>query len=83
LQEFTDWVRAGSPLQGWVADCAWLPEFDTYEDYQMTPYEIVGIGEAGTGRAARIAHRHVAAAPSEVCRAETLVGRSAYGRGEN
>ena len=26
-------------MQGWLAECAWIPEFDTYEDYHQTLYE--------------------------------------------
>jgi hypothetical protein len=36
---FAAWVRAAGPLQAWMAECAWIPEFDHYESYAMTLYE--------------------------------------------
>jgi hypothetical protein len=56
---FAAWVRQASPLQAWMADCTWVPEFDHYESYAMTLYEAAaavdwrGRGLAGTlcGRA--------------------------------
>jgi hypothetical protein len=50
LQPFLDWVRQAAPWQGWVADCAWHPLFDRYEDYEHTPYE-----KAGTTQQSRMA----------------------------
>jgi hypothetical protein len=38
---FRDFMREAAALQGWLADCAWIPEFDTYEDFHQTPYEDV------------------------------------------
>jgi hypothetical protein len=45
LEDFMQWARGAQPLQGWVADCAWIPIFDSYEDFHMTPYEVVGLTE--------------------------------------
>jgi hypothetical protein len=39
VQTFSEFMRDAAALQGWVADCAWIPEFDTYEDFRQTPYE--------------------------------------------
>ena len=36
---FAAWMDDASPLQGWMTKCAWIPEFDSYERYEMTPYE--------------------------------------------
>jgi hypothetical protein len=56
---FAAWVRGAAPLQAWMADCTWVPDFDHYESYAMTLYEAaaavdwMGRGLAGTlcGRA--------------------------------
>ena len=40
-ETFRDFMREVGALQGWLADCAWIPEFDTYEDFHQTPYENV------------------------------------------
>jgi hypothetical protein len=61
LEPFLDWVRQASPQQGWVADCAWHPLFDRYEDFEHTPYEKAGttqrsrmsLHDAATGTAWR------------------------------
>jgi hypothetical protein len=51
---FAAWVRQAAPLQAWTADCAWVPEFDQYGSYTLTPYEAAadvdwyGRGLAGT-----------------------------------
>jgi hypothetical protein len=36
---FATWIESARPEQGWVADCAWMPIFTTYEDFHATPYE--------------------------------------------
>jgi hypothetical protein len=36
---FRDFMREAGALQGWLADAAWIPEFDTYEDFHETLYE--------------------------------------------
>jgi glutathione S-transferase len=33
------WVGAATPIQAWIADCAWIPEFSSYEEFRSTPYE--------------------------------------------
>ncbi len=38
-EAFAAWVRASGPLQAWAADCAWIPAFDQYDNFAMTPYE--------------------------------------------
>ena len=38
-ESFQDFMREAAALQGWLAVCAWIPEFDTYEDYHQTLYE--------------------------------------------
>lgn len=53
-QGFAAWVRHAAPLQAWTADCAWVPDFDRYGCYTLTPYEAAadidwyGRGLAGT-----------------------------------
>jgi hypothetical protein len=39
LNRFTAWVRGAAPLQAWAGDCAWIPNFDCYDEYVLTPYE--------------------------------------------
>jgi len=39
---FAEWVREQAPLQAWAVDCAWVPEFDQYDHFVMTPYEAAG-----------------------------------------
>jgi hypothetical protein len=41
LNSFTAWLRGAAPLQAWAADCAWIPDFDHYDNYELTPYETV------------------------------------------
>lgn len=41
-REFRTWMAAQAPLQGWEADCAWLPLFDRADSYEHTPYEMLG-----------------------------------------
>jgi hypothetical protein len=36
---FERWVGAVEPLQAWIASAAWIPEFNTYEDFMQTAYE--------------------------------------------
>ena len=50
LADFSAWAGMAEPAQGWVADCAWIPLFNTYEDFHMTPYEVVG-ADRGAGMA--------------------------------
>jgi hypothetical protein len=38
-QMFRDFMRDAGASQGWLAESAWIPEFDTYEDFHQTPYE--------------------------------------------
>ena len=51
---FSAFVRNAAPLQAWCADCAWIPVFDRYGAYTLTPYEAAadidwfGRGLAGT-----------------------------------
>jgi hypothetical protein len=47
LSAFTDWVRTAAPRQGWIADCAWFPEFSCYEDFRGTPYEALARAQWG------------------------------------
>ncbi|WP_137180439.1 hypothetical protein [Roseomonas sp. AR75] len=39
---FLHWVRGAAPLQGWLGEAAWIPGFDTYDDYAFTPWEMLG-----------------------------------------
>jgi hypothetical protein len=36
---FERWLGTAEPLQAWIARAAWIPEFDTYEDFMPTLYE--------------------------------------------
>ncbi len=36
---FADWLDGLSPIQGWIARAAWIPEFDLYDNYNQTLYE--------------------------------------------
>jgi hypothetical protein len=51
---FAAFMRGAAPLQAWCGDCAWIPEFDRYGAYALTPYEAAaavdwfGRGLAGT-----------------------------------
>ena len=50
LAAFRGWMDGAAPLQGWEADCAWLPRFDRAESYEHTPYEILGTSAAARMR---------------------------------
>jgi hypothetical protein len=36
---FEGWIGTVEPLQGWIARGAWIPEFNTYDDFMPTLYE--------------------------------------------
>ena len=36
---FEGWIGTIEPLQAWIARAAWIPEFNTYEDFMQTVYE--------------------------------------------
>ena len=36
---FETWLASIDPLQAWVARAAWIPEFNSWEDFARTPYE--------------------------------------------
>lgn len=36
---FVTWIRLTTAVQGWSQSAAWIPMFDTYDDYRRTPYE--------------------------------------------
>ena len=36
---FETWLASVDPLQAWVARAAWIPEFDSWEDFAQTVYE--------------------------------------------
>jgi hypothetical protein len=36
---FEEWIAGVAPTQAWRVQAAWIPEFDTYEDYASTLYE--------------------------------------------
>jgi hypothetical protein len=38
-QLFEQWIGTAEPLQGWIGRAAWIPEFNTYEEYMRTVYE--------------------------------------------
>jgi hypothetical protein len=42
LAPFLAWARGAAPRQGWVGEAAWIPSFDTYNDYAFTPFEVLG-----------------------------------------
>jgi hypothetical protein len=39
-QMFEGWMAGHDPVQAWITRAAWIPEFDVYESYHQTPYEI-------------------------------------------
>jgi hypothetical protein len=39
-QMFEGWMAGRDPVQAWITRAAWIPEFDVYESYHQTPYEI-------------------------------------------
>ncbi|HXQ15654.1 MAG TPA: hypothetical protein VN814_13620, partial [Caulobacteraceae bacterium] len=36
---FEQWIETVEPSQAWTARAAWVPEFNTYEDFMQTVYE--------------------------------------------
>jgi DNA-directed RNA polymerase specialized sigma24 family protein len=36
---FEGWIGTIEPLQAWIASSAWIPAFNTYEDFMQTVYE--------------------------------------------
>jgi hypothetical protein len=36
---FEGWIGTVEPLQAWIARAAWIPEFNTYEEFMQTVYE--------------------------------------------
>jgi hypothetical protein len=38
-EEFEGWIGTVEPLQAWIARAAWIPEFNTYEEFMRTVYE--------------------------------------------
>ena len=36
---FEGWIGTIEPLQAWIARAAWIPEFNTYEEFMQTVYE--------------------------------------------
>jgi hypothetical protein len=40
---FRHFLREAGALQAWLADGAWIPEFDTYEDFHQTLYENISL----------------------------------------
>jgi hypothetical protein len=36
---FEGWIGTVEPLQAWIARAAWIPEFNTYEEFTQTVYE--------------------------------------------
>jgi hypothetical protein len=39
IDVFETWLACVDPLQAWVARAAWVPEFDSWEDFAQTVYE--------------------------------------------
>ncbi len=39
-QMFDGWMADQGPVQAWITRSAWIPEFDVYENYHQTPYEV-------------------------------------------
>ena len=42
---FKDWLASADPLQAWVARAAWIPEFNSWEDFAHTIYEGAASGD--------------------------------------
>ena len=36
---FEEWIGTVEPLQAWIARAAWIPEFNTYDEFMQTVYE--------------------------------------------
>ncbi len=36
---FEGWIGTVEPLQAWIARAAWIPQFNTYEEFMQTVYE--------------------------------------------
>jgi hypothetical protein len=36
---FGEWIGTVDPLQAWIASAAWIPEFNTYDEFMQTIYE--------------------------------------------
>jgi hypothetical protein len=36
---FEEWIGTVEPQQAWIARAAWIPEFNTYEEFAQTAYE--------------------------------------------
>jgi len=39
VEIFEDWLASTDPWQAWIARAAWVPEFDSWEDFAHTVYE--------------------------------------------
>jgi hypothetical protein len=39
IDVFETWLASVDPLQAWVTRAAWMPEFDSWEDFAQTAYE--------------------------------------------
>ena len=39
IDVFETWLASVDPLQAWVTRTAWIPEFDSWEDFAQTVYE--------------------------------------------
>jgi hypothetical protein len=39
IDVFETWLASVDPLQAWVTRAAWIPEFDSWEDFAQTAYE--------------------------------------------
>ena len=39
IDVFETWLASVDPLQAWVTRAAWVPEFDSWEDFAQTVYE--------------------------------------------
>jgi hypothetical protein len=58
---FATWIRSTKAVQAWSQSAAWIPKFDTYDEYRQTPYESAETPDwfqAGLGGAAPIGTWH-------------------------
>jgi len=70
---FEEWLGTVEPQQAWVTRAAWIPEFNTYDDFMQTAYESAVSRE--WHRADRCRGRHGCASWPRSCGSTNLLSR--------